>query len=82
MPVDEAAARLHHKLVEIHPFPNGNGRHAREVADLVLLLLGQEPFSWGKAGLVEVSRTRRAYIDALIEADHGNYRPLYGFVRS
>ncbi|WP_237022512.1 mobile mystery protein B [Herbaspirillum frisingense] len=26
-PVDEIAARFHHQLVSIHPFPNGNGRH-------------------------------------------------------
>jgi Fic-DOC domain mobile mystery protein B len=82
MPTDRAAARLHHKLVEIHPFPNGNGRHSRELTDLVLLSLDQEPFTWGQVGLVEASQTRRAYIDALIGADHGDYGPLESFVRS
>jgi Fic-DOC domain mobile mystery protein B len=82
MPADRAAARLHHKLVEIHPFPNGNGRLCRELADLVLLSLDLEPFTWGRVTLVETSQTRRAYIDALIEADHGDYGPLEAFVRS
>ncbi len=82
MPVDSAAARLHHKLVEVHPFPNGNGRHSRELTDLVLLSLGAEPFTWGRTNLVQVSQTRKAYIEALIEADQGNYAPLESFVRS
>jgi len=81
-PVDLAAARLHHKLVAIHPFANGNGRHAREFTDLVLLSRGEQPFTWGSAGLVAVSTTRRRYIDALVEADHGNYGLLDDFVRS
>lgn len=82
MPVDQAAARLHHKLVEIHPFLNGNGRHARELTDLVLLSLKQAPFTWGRSNLVEVSTTRRDYLNALKEADRGNYGPLEAFVRS
>ncbi len=80
--VDQAVARLHHQLVAVHPFPNGNGRHARELADLVLLVLGQSPFTWGRGSLVQVSATRRSYIDALIEADHGNYATLCQFARS
>lgn len=82
MPVDHAAAKLHHRLVEIHPFPNGNGRHSREIADLALLAVGAEPFTWGRTSLTEVTAVRRTYIDALVEADHGNYQPLYDFVRS
>jgi Fic-DOC domain mobile mystery protein B len=79
---DQAAARLHHKLVEIHPFPNGNGRHARELADLVLLSLGEPPFTWGGSGPGDVQQIRRAYINALVAADRGDYSALDAFVRS
>jgi len=82
MPVDTATARFHHKLVEIHPFPNGNGRHAREMADLLLLVQGAAPFTWGRANLVEAGDTRRAYIRALQAADFGDYAQLEAFVRS
>lgn len=47
-PVDELCARFHHRLVWIHPFPNGNGRHSRAAADLLLAGLGGVPFSWGR----------------------------------
>jgi Fic-DOC domain mobile mystery protein B len=80
--VDTAAARFHHKLVEIHPFPNGNGRHARELADLLLLAHGEAPFTWGRIDLVDAGDTRRAYIRALQAADFGDYAELQAFVRS
>jgi Fic-DOC domain mobile mystery protein B len=82
MPLDTAAARFHHKLVEIHPFPNGNGRHAREMTDLLLLAQDATPFTWGRANLVEVGDTRRAYIRALQAADFGDYAELEAFVRN
>lgn len=82
MPVDKAATRFHHKLVEIHPFPNGNGRHAREITDLLLLAMGSQPFSWGSANLGEPTKTRRKYIDSLVMADIGQYDDLEAFVRS
>lgn len=82
MQPDEAAWRLHHRLVAIHPFPNGNGRHAREMADLLLLCLDEKPFTWGRHELVGASRTREAYIHALRSADAGDYGPLSVFVRS
>jgi len=45
---DEYAARFHHRLVFIHPFSNGNGRHARLMADLILeKLFTTKVFSWG-----------------------------------
>jgi Fic-DOC domain mobile mystery protein B len=47
-PFDEIAVRFHHRLVQIHPFPNGNGRHTRLMADLLVIRLGGERFSWGK----------------------------------
>jgi Fic-DOC domain mobile mystery protein B len=80
--IDKAAARFHHRLVQIHPFPNGNGRHSREMTDLVLLVKGRPPFTWGRVSLTEVSETRRKYIRALQWADQGEYSELEGFVRT
>lgn len=79
---EEIAARFSHRLVQIHPFPNGNGRHSRIAADLLLVSLGQERFSWGQANLIDANETRRRYIDALHAADRHDYRPLFEFVRS
>ncbi|MEX0965225.1 MAG: mobile mystery protein B [Pseudohongiellaceae bacterium] len=80
---DNIAARFSHRLVQIHPFPNGNGRHSRIAADLLLVSLGQERFSWGQqANLVDANETRRSYIDALYAADRHDYRQLFKFVRS
>lgn len=79
---DELAVRFHHRLVAIHPFPNGNGRHARLMADLIAQQAGGRPFSWGGTTLVETSELRRAYIDALREADQGALEPLLAFARS
>ncbi len=79
---DEIAARFHHRLVLIHPFPNGNGRHARLACDLLLTRLGQAPFTWGRVHLVEPSQTRTAYIAALRAADRHNLEPLLAFVRT
>ena len=79
---DEIASRFHHRLVAIHPFPNGNGRHARLATDLLLRKLGQERFSWGKVNLVDASETRGTYINALRAADKHDYGPLLAFVRS
>lgn len=81
MEVDVAACRFHHRLVLIHPFPNGNGRHSREMTDLLLLAAGAEPFTWGSNALGPVSATRRTYVRALQAADHGEYEELYAFVR-
>ena len=55
---DEIAARFHHKLVWIHCFPNGNGRHARLATDLLLVSLGLPRFTWGRANLVNAGDTR------------------------
>ncbi len=79
---DEIAARFHHRLVQTHPFPNGNGRHARMATDLLLATLGQPRFSWGRNNLVDASETRRAYIAALHATDGHDIRPLLEFVRS
>jgi Fic-DOC domain mobile mystery protein B len=79
---DEAGCRFHRDLVAIHPFSNGNGRHARAATDLLLRSLGLQPFTWGRATLVRASDTRRLYILALRAADAGDYRPLLVFARS
>ncbi len=81
-PVDEIAARFHHRLVWIHPFPNGNGRHARLATDLLLVSLGRQRFTWGRANLVDAGQTRQAYVAALRAADAKDVRPLLGFVRN
>lgn len=81
-PPDEIAARFHHRLVSIHPFPNGNGRHARMAADLLLTRLGQPRFTWGQVNLVDPGVTRQAYVAALRAADGHDIQPLLEFVRS
>ena len=79
---DEIAARFHHCLVCIHPYPNGNGRHARLATDLLLRTLKRERFSWGSHNLTDAGETRTQYIEALQAADRHNYGPLLAFVRS
>lgn len=74
--VDEAAAQLHHRLVKIHPFPNGNGRHARLWCDMVLRQNGHRPFEWKNRELDSDGEARRAYIAALQAADGQDYGPL------
>jgi len=82
-PVDEIAARFHHQLVAIHLFPNGNGRHARLLTDIVLIhVLGQDRFSWGRDDLTTAGECRRSYIAALQAADRHEYQDLVDFVRS
>ena len=78
---DEIAYRFHHKLVFIHPFPNGNGRHARMATDLLLKSLGRDRFSWGSGNLVDTNTTRAQYVAALRAADGHDYGVLKGFVR-
>ena len=68
--------RFHHRLVQIHPFPNGNGRHARLTADLLVIRLGMSRFSWGRERLRDAGIVRRRYITALQTADHHDIGPL------
>lgn len=79
---DEIAVRFHHRLVQIHAFPNGNGRHARMATDLLLVSIGRPGFSWGRANLIDAGQTRRQYIKALRAADRHDYGPLMEFVRA
>lgn len=80
--VDEIAVRFHHRLVKIHPFPNGNGRHARLMADLLVMSLGGARFSWGSADLQNTGDMRRRYISALQAADRHDIAALLLFARS
>jgi Fic-DOC domain mobile mystery protein B len=81
-PVDEIAVRLHHGLTQIHGFPNGNGRHAREMADLLIERLGGDAFTWGSGSLQDTGALRSKYVTALKAADGHNMTPLMEFVRS
>ncbi|MBN1509675.1 MAG: mobile mystery protein B [Sedimentisphaerales bacterium] len=82
-PQDEIGVRFHHRLVWIHPFPNGNGRHARLMADVLMKkVLGKPAFSWGGGPLEKAGELRKQYLDALHEADHDEFGPLLSFARS
>ena len=80
--MDELAVRFHHQLVAIHPFPNGNGRHARLMADLLVQRLGMPRFSWGSVSLVDTGEVRSAYLEALRAADRHNMTLLLAFART
>lgn len=80
---DEIAVRFSHRTVQIHLFPNGNGRHSRLIGDiLVNHVFGKPVFSWGRTNLSNAGTTRTQYIKALQEADEGSYKSLLDFVRS
>jgi len=79
---DEIAVRFHHRLVQIHPFVNGNGRHARLMADMIGVQSGRPPFSWGDNTRTTTPALRAAYISALRQADQGDVGPLIAFARS
>ena len=79
---DELAVRFHHRLVWIHPFANGNGRHARLMADVIVRKQGRPVFTWGGADIVRAGDFRRSYIVALRAADRNDIQPLLVFARS
>lgn len=81
-PPEEVAVRFHHRLVWLHAFPNGNGRHARLMIDCLLRQCGLAPFSWGRGNLVTANEVRQRYIQALRAADNNDYTLLLAFVRS
>lgn len=79
----EIAIRLKHRLVFIHPFCNGNGRHSRLMADLTMeKIFKKAPFSWGGDDLVFPSSSREAYIKAIRKADQGDFNDLISFAKS
>jgi Fic-DOC domain mobile mystery protein B len=82
--IEEIAIRYHHRLVWIHPFPNGNGRHARLLADVIAVKNGRERFTWGLKQFKEIGPARTEYIHCLRAADANNddIRGLLKFARS
>jgi Fic-DOC domain mobile mystery protein B len=81
-PEDEIAIRFKHRLVEIHPFPNGNGRHSRLCADILISKgLKKEIFTWGSKNITDKGETRTEYLNAIYEADKENLKPLLVFAR-
>jgi Fic-DOC domain mobile mystery protein B len=80
---DEVAVRFKHQLVSIHCFANGNGRHSRLMADLIMEKLYKEPFlTWGGSSLVKSNEKRKEYINAIKMADRQDYRQLIMFAKS
>lgn len=77
----EQSVWLHHRLVKIHPFVNGNGRHARLVADCFLYSHGHKLPIWPDKQLIDASEVRKEYITALQAADKGDYGLLESFTR-
>lgn len=78
-PMNEIAIRFHHKLVSVHPFPNGNGRLSRLAADILLYNKTNKRLSWGRKSLHKDSDLRKTYIKSLQQADTGIYDPLIEF---
>ena len=80
---DEIAIRFKHRIVCIHCFANGNGRHSRLIADIIVEKIYNEPvFTWGSAKLLKKGEARLLYLQALKEADKGDYSLLLAFARS
>lgn len=79
---DQLAVRFHHRLVAIHPFPNGNGRHGRIASDLLIASMGHPPFSWGSNQPVTTVELRGEYIAALRQGDAGDVAGLIAFAKS
>ena len=80
---DEIAIRFKHRLVKIHPFPNGNGRHSRLCADILISHgLNKPIFTWGGKDLTDQGETRAKYLEAIYQADKEDIEPLLRFSRS
>jgi Fic-DOC domain mobile mystery protein B len=79
---EEVAIRFSHRLVKIHVFPNGNGRHSRLIADILIASVFNKPiFTWGKSDLSKNSNIRNEYLEAIYSADKGDIQPLINFSR-
>lgn len=82
-PPNEIAVRFKHRIVSIHCFANGNGRHSRLIADVVIEHIFDQPvYSWGSSKLIKADDARKAYLSAIRMADRGNVQPLIQFARS
>ena len=79
---DQLALRFHHRLVATHPFPNGNGRHSRLMADVIISKIFEKSyFTWSSCNLNKKSEARTNYLKAIKKADKGNLQPLIEFAR-
>jgi Fic-DOC domain mobile mystery protein B len=81
-PLHEAAVRLHHRFVSMHPWSNGNGRHARLLADILVASQGEEPLTWGSRAACAEGPARERYLKATLAADSGDLGALLAFARS
>jgi Fic-DOC domain mobile mystery protein B len=80
---DEIAIRFSHRLVKIHIFPNGNGRHSRLMADIMISnFFNKSVFTWGRTDLSKGGGVRKRYLEAIYNADKGHMQPLIDFARS
>lgn len=80
---DEMALRFKHRMVSIHCFANGNGRHSRLMADIIIEKICKQPiFSWGSSKLAKEGDSRAAYLKAVKAADRGDYSVLIDFART
>ena len=80
---EEIAIRFKHRIVSIHCFPNGNGRHSRMMADIIMeSVFGKEIFKWHQSTMVKADEIRKKYIDALKKADQGDINPLIEFAKN
>jgi fido (protein-threonine AMPylation protein) len=80
---DEIAVRFSHRIVQIHIFPNGNGRHSRLIADIIISnVFNKAVFTWGRNDLSKKGSFRKKYLDAIYEADKGILQPLIEFSRT
>ena len=80
--LDDLSIRFHHRLVAIHAFPNGNGRHGRIAADFLARAAGGRAFTWGFNLELATDELRARYLTALRNADRGNLEELVIFARS
>lgn len=79
---DEIAIRFKHRLVNIHCFPNGNGKHSRLMADIIIeSVFGKKVFTWNNSNLVKPDNVRKEYINSIRQADNGSIEPLLEFAR-
>ena len=80
---EEITIRFKHRIVSIHCFPDGNGRHSRMMAEIIIeSIFGKDIFSWHQSNMVKANEIRKAYIDALQKADNGNIEPLIEFAKN
>lgn len=80
---DEIAIRFKHRLVNIHCFPNGNGRHSRIMADILIeFIFAKQIFSWNQSNMVKADETRKEYIRSIREGDKGDISHLIKFARN